>query len=157
MAVELTPGGSRGTNMPRMPGPVLGVVTSLMVGAFRLLGDRWRMMGQPLLLLTTVGARSGKKRRTLLCRFPDGAGSWLVAASFSGSTRNPAWYLNLARYPDKVWVEIDGRTMPVQAESLRGQERAEAWAEIVARAPGYATYQEKTDREIPIVRLRAAA
>src|SRR5215475_16223875 len=101
MAVELTPRGTRGRETPRLPGPLMGAMTGLLVAAYRFLGDHMRMMGQPLLLLTTVGARSGKSRRTLLCRFPDGDGSWLVGASSAGSARNPAWYLNLAKNPDK--------------------------------------------------------
>ena len=157
MTVELKPRGTRGADVPRIPGPLLAMMTGLMVGAFRLLGDRWKMLGQPLLLLTTVGTRSGKSRRTLVCRFSEADDSWLVVASAAGSARNPAWYLNLAKNPDQVWIEIAGRTVPVRAETLKGPERANAWADIVARAPGYAAYQEKTDREIPVVRLRPAS
>ena len=121
-----------------------------------LLGDRFRIGGQPLVLLTTVGAKTGKARRTLLGRFADG-NNWLIVASFAGSARHPAWYFNLARNPDKVWVEVDGRTQRVRPESLQGQEREDALLRIIALAPGYGAYQEKTDREIPVVRLTPVA
>jgi deazaflavin-dependent oxidoreductase (nitroreductase family) len=144
----------------------MGVMTGITVAAYHLLGDRMRVMGQPLLLLATVGARSGKARQTLLCRFPDEpleAGrdavdrTWLVVASGAGSARHPARFLNVARHPDQVWVEIAKRRRHVRPESLTGVERARAWRRIVALAPGYAAYQEQTDREIPVIRLRPLA
>jgi deazaflavin-dependent oxidoreductase (nitroreductase family) len=108
-----------------------------------------------LLLLTTIGARTGEVRRTVLGWFPDGDESWLVVASNAGAATHPAWYFNLARHPDRAWIDLDGRTRRVWPQSLRGAEREAAWQRIVARSPGYGTYQEKTDRQIPIVRLRA--
>ena len=108
-----------------------------------------------MLLLTTLGAKSGKVRKTILASFPDGDNSWLVVASNAGSAKHPAWYVNLARNPDRVSIEIGRRQFKVEPQSLRGTERAEAWRRrIGALAPGYTAYQEKTDREIPIVRLR---
>jgi deazaflavin-dependent oxidoreductase (nitroreductase family) len=115
-----------------------------------------RVQGRPLLLLTTVGAKSGRLRRTLLGRFPNRDDIWLVVASGAGSAKHPAWYVNMARNPDKVWIEIGKRTLMVAPESLQGAERAEAWQRIVSLAPGYGAYQEQTDREIPVVRLRPA-
>ena len=152
MSVELTPNGTRGWEMPRLPGFVVSAMLGLMVLAYRLLGDRMRVWGQRLVLLTTVGAKTGKRRRTLLARFPDGD-SWLVVASFAGSARHPAWLINMAKNPDQVWIEIGGRTLKVRPESLTGTERDEAFQRVIATAPGYAGYQEKTDRQIPIVRL----
>ena len=66
------------------------------------------------------------------------------------------WYFNLAKNPDQVWITIDGRKVHVLPESLEGAEREEAWKRIVAQSPGYGDYTTKTDREIPVVRLRAA-
>jgi deazaflavin-dependent oxidoreductase (nitroreductase family) len=154
MAVELTPKGTRGWEMPKVPRLLVSTITGLIVVAYRLFGDRMRVIGQPLVLLITVGARSGRARRTLVCRFSDGDDGWLVVASFGGSARHPAWYVNMARSPDKVWVEIGKRTLEVRPESLKAAEREEAWRRIVSLAPAYAAYQEKTDREIPVVRLR---
>jgi deazaflavin-dependent oxidoreductase (nitroreductase family) len=63
--------------------------------------------------------------------------------------------VNLARNPDRASIEIGGRQVKVEPQSLQGAERVEVWQRVVALAPGYAAYQEKTDREIPVVRLRA--
>jgi len=133
----------------------MSAMMGLGIFAHRVLGDRMRVMGRPLLLLKTVGARSGETRTSLLGWFPDSTeGGWLVVASFAGAARHPAWFLNMARNPDKVWVEIGNRKLQVQPESLSGADRAEAWQRIVSLAPGYGGYQQKTDREIPVVRLR---
>jgi deazaflavin-dependent oxidoreductase (nitroreductase family) len=67
--------------------------------------------------------------------------------------RNPAWYYNIAAHPDKVQIETPGRKVPVIAEQLHGTEREEAWRQITAAAPRFAKYQQKTDRELPIIRL----
>ena len=127
-----------------------------MIGLYRLLRGRGiRLLGQPLLILTTVGARSGRSHSVPLLYFPDGVDRWLVIASSGGSARHPAWYLNMAHRPDQVWIEVGGRALRVEATSLRGQERAAAWTRIAAAAHSYATYQAKTDRLIPVVRLTA--
>ena len=108
-----------------------------------------------MLQLETIGARSGAKRRAVVCWFPDRErkDSWLIVASLAGAPRHPDWLHNLARNPDRVWIELGHQRWKVRAESLRGSERDEAWSRIVALAPGYAGYQEKTDRIIPVVRL----
>ena len=80
-------------------------------------------------------------------------GGGVLLASLGGSPRHPDWFHNLARNPDRVWIEVAQRRWKVRPESLRGAEREEAWRRIVALAPGYAGYQEKTDRIIPVVRL----
>ncbi len=157
MSVELTPNGTHGVGMDRLPRPLVKAMFGAGFAFYRLLGSRTRVMGADLLVLTTVGARTGKVRKTLLGWFPDGDNSWLVVASFGGSANHPAWYINMARNPDRVWIEVEKRRLKVQAESLKGTEREEAWGRIVSRSPGYAGYQKKTDRQIPVVRLRPAA
>jgi deazaflavin-dependent oxidoreductase (nitroreductase family) len=113
-----------------------------------------QMQEVPFLLLETVGARTGKRRRALLPWFEDTRPrTWLVTATALGAARHPAWYFNLANDPDDVWVEVDHRRLKVRAESLTGIERDEAWRRIVAAAPRFGAYLEKTDRVIPIVRL----
>jgi deazaflavin-dependent oxidoreductase (nitroreductase family) len=104
-------------------------------------------------VLTTVGARTGQPRTTMLAQFPEADGSTLVAASFGGAAAHPAWYFNLAKHPDQVFIDRDGRRIRVQPTSLSGQEREAAWRRIVSVAPGFAEYQRKTDREIPVIRL----
>jgi deazaflavin-dependent oxidoreductase (nitroreductase family) len=113
-----------------------------------------QMQGVPFLLLETVGARTGKRRRALLPRFED---TRPVTATALGSARHPPWYFNLANDPDDVWVEVDHRRLKVRAESLTGIERDEAWRRIVAAAPRFGAYLDKTDRVIPVVRLTPTA
>jgi deazaflavin-dependent oxidoreductase (nitroreductase family) len=112
-----------------------------------------RMMDFPALVLTTVGARSGQQRTVPLGGFPDGPDAWLVVASAGGGARHPSWFINMAKHPDKIWVEVGPRKFQAHAESLRGQPREEALRNIAAISPRYGAYQKKTDREIPIVRL----
>ena len=148
MPIELTPSGTRGVTMPRIPKPVMKIVMPI-ANLFL------RARGMRLLNLTTVGARSGKEHTVDLGYFPDGDAAWLVVASFAGSAKHPAWYFNMARNPEKIWATVGGRKVRVRAESLAGQEREAAWRRIVAEAPVYGGYESKTDRAIPIVRLTA--
>jgi deazaflavin-dependent oxidoreductase (nitroreductase family) len=153
VAVELTPNGTYGVRMASLPRPLAWAAIHLNVAFFRRLGNRVRVQGLPLLLLTTLGARSGQRRHTVLGGFDQGNGAWLIIASAAGSARHPAWYHNLAKHPDEATIEVGGYTTHVQAASLRGTERDAAWQQVIARAPGYASYARKTDREIPIIRL----
>jgi deazaflavin-dependent oxidoreductase (nitroreductase family) len=105
-----------------------------------------------LLVLTTVGRKSGAVRESPVRWFPGGDGSWLIVASANGAVGNPAWYYNLAAQPD-VTVVVGGRTVEVTASQLSGAERDEAWARITGAAPRFADYQRKTDRELPVIRL----
>jgi deazaflavin-dependent oxidoreductase (nitroreductase family) len=133
-----------------------GLFRTMNVVFFRLLGRRVRVQGRPLLLLGTVGGRTGRRRQTTLGWFPDedpALRAWLVVASAAGAAAHPAWYLNLARRPDDVTIEVDGERVPVRAESLHDAERERAWARVVKLAPGYGKYARDTDREMPIVRL----
>jgi deazaflavin-dependent oxidoreductase (nitroreductase family) len=155
VSVRLTPRGTRGTGFERMPRWLLAVFRVMNRVMFRLAGRRMRIQGRPLLLLTTIGAKTGRRRQTTLAWFPDEdrtGESWLIVASAAGSAAHPSWYVNLAREPD-AWIELDGRRHEVRAESLTGAERERAWRRVVALAPGYGPYEVKTDREIPIVRL----
>ncbi len=149
MSVELTPKGTHGANL-KMPRPLWKVVQ----GVLSLMS---RLGGRHLLSLTTVGAKTGRTHTVPLGWFPDAAGEadvWLVIASYGGMAKHPAWYVNMAKNPDKIWVEVDKRKVKVKAESLKGAERTAAWQRITAVAPNYNGYQKQTDREIPIVRLR---
>jgi deazaflavin-dependent oxidoreductase (nitroreductase family) len=167
MAVELTPRGSRGWEAPRLLRPLIGAMSRLQVRLYHRMGDWMRVQRQPLLLLSTVGAKTGKLRQTVLCWFPDGDASdgdasdndnsWLVVVSGAGSAKHPAWFVNLARNPDRASIVIGGRQIKVEPQSVWGEERAAAWRKVVALAPGYAAYEKRTDREIPIIRLWAVA
>src|SRR5258708_1558448 len=115
-----------------------------------------QMMGLPAILLTTVGARSGLERTHVLGGFADEDDAWLIVASKGGAPTHPAWFINLAKNPDKVWIEVGNRKLKVVPDSLKGSEREKAYARVVAVAPRYAGYLKKTDREIPVVRLTPA-
>ena len=156
MPVQLTPRGTRGAGFPKMAPWMLAVFHFMNVGMFRLLGGRMRIQGRPLLLLTTLGGKTGKRRQTTLGWFPDDpdrADAWLVVASAAGAATHPAWYVNLARRPGDASIDVGGRHFAVDPRSLHGAERERAWARVVALAPGYGKYAVQTDREIPIVRL----
>ena len=123
--------------------------------AMKRIRRRGKMMGFNALILTTIGAKSGAERTNPVGWFPGKDGSWLIVASANGGARNPAWYHNIAANPDKVRIEVDGRTIPVTAGQLHGAERDEAWQQITAAAPRFAGYEHKTDRQIPVIRLVA--
>jgi deazaflavin-dependent oxidoreductase (nitroreductase family) len=111
-----------------------------------------QMMGMDVLVLTTIGRRSGEPRTTPLAWFADGE-SWLVVASGGGS-QHPDWHANLTAHPDQVTVEFAGKgAVPVKAERLGQAERAEAWKRIAKAQPRIAKYQEKSEREYPVIRL----
>lgn len=155
MTVHVPPRGTRGTGFPRLLRRVFSLLAPLNVAMFRRSGGNMKVQGRPLLLLETMGARTGKRRQTTLGSFPDEdptRRAWLVVASNAGSASHPAWYLNLARRPECV-IEVGRERVEVRAESLKGDERARAWQRVVALAPGYGKYATDTDREIPIVRL----
>ena len=106
-----------------------------------------------LLLLTTTGRKSGLERTTPLGWVSDGNGGWLIAASANGAAGIPAWYHNLAAAPGKARIEVNGAATPVTAEQLHGTEREAAWQALTAAIPRFGRYPEKTDREIPVIRL----
>jgi deazaflavin-dependent oxidoreductase (nitroreductase family) len=114
-----------------------------------------RRFGQTrLVVLTTIGARSGEPRTVALGRFPEGdTGAFLIVASNAGAATHPAWFINLAKHPDQVWAEVGGKKFKVTPQVLTGAERDAAYQHVVQVAPGYAAYQQKTDREIPVIRL----
>jgi deazaflavin-dependent oxidoreductase (nitroreductase family) len=107
--------------------------------------------GAPLLLLHTTGARSGEARINPMMYLAD-AGRYLVFASKAGADSNPAWYHNLLAHPE-VRIEVGDETFAAQAVELRGEERDTYFAEQARRYPGFAGYQEKTDRIIPVIAL----
>ena len=141
--------GTHGGRQPRT-GLVLRWVNKTAARRFRRTG---KMLGINGLILTTVGARSGAERTSPVGWWPGPDGSWLIVAAANGAARNPAWYHNIAAHPDQVQIEVDGRRIRVTAEQLHGAERAEAWRQIAAAAPRFAQYQDKTDRELPVIRL----
>lgn len=115
-----------------------------------------KFMGFPVLLLTTVGAKTGQEHTHVLGGFPDGDDAWLVVASKGGAATHPHWFHNIARNPDKVWAQVGNRKFRASVESLQGEAREAAYQRVVAVARNYGPYRTKTDREIPVLRLTPA-
>lgn len=150
MAIRKPPSGSRGARTP--PRWLGRLLNPLLLRIHRRTGDR--MGGMDLLYLTTVGARSGQQRTNPVSRFDDGRGGWLVVASAAGAATHPAWYHNVVAHPDRVEAEVAGVRRRVQVEQLEGAERDAAWQQIVAAVPRFSGYEQRTDRSIPVLRLR---
>ena len=150
-----TPTGTRGARVPRSSGRVSGWVGRWMSNRHRRKG--YRFMGMDVLFLTTIGRRTGQRRETPVAWFPDGEDAWLIVASAAGSAHNPDWYRNLAAHPDQVWIELPHRTLRVTPAQLEGPRREACWTRIVQAQPRYASYQQKTDRLLPVIRLVPAA
>jgi F420H(2)-dependent quinone reductase len=137
--------------------PLLNAIVGLHIRLFRWTNGRVgsAMSGQPMVLLTTTGNKSGKARTVPVMCLEDG-GERYVIASFGGSPKHPAWFVNLKAKPE-VTVEVRGRRFDARAEIVEGPERARLWSVLVAKMPQFAKYQTKTTREIPVVRLKETA
>jgi len=107
--------------------------------------------GVTLLLLTTTGARSGKRRTLPLGYMPDGD-RLIIFATRGGLPTNPDWYHNLLAHPEAT-VEVGTETFDVTAVVITGEERDQLYARQVERAPVFAEYQAKTTRKIPVIAL----
>jgi deazaflavin-dependent oxidoreductase (nitroreductase family) len=158
--IDIPPSGTRGTKMP-FQGALMRLAKPMMdmqVSRYRRTKEAKApiMMGFPTILLTTIGARTGQERTHVLGGFEDGDEAWLIVASKGGAPTHPAWFINLAKKPDQIWIEVGNRKLRVVADSLKGKEREAALARVAAVAPRYAGYQKKTDREIPVIRLTPA-
>ncbi len=105
--------------------------------------------GRPLLLLTTTGARTGRRRTTPMMYLRVG-GHLVVVASNAGARRHPDWYHNLLADPS-ITVELGSKTYDTKAVVLRGDERDRLFAEVVKAAPFFADHQAQVDRTIPVV------
>ncbi|MFF0773992.1 nitroreductase family deazaflavin-dependent oxidoreductase [Nonomuraea wenchangensis] len=107
--------------------------------------------GSPLLLLTTTGARSGRQVTTPVMYLPDGE-RYVIIASNAGADNHPAWYHNLRAHPVAT-VEVGTDTFQAKAVPVEGEERDQLYARMVAVAPGFADYERKTSRRIPVLAL----
>ena len=127
---------------------------ALMKVSFGKLG--WKMGPMPVLELTTVGRKSGQPRSVMLTSPIQRGDEVVIVASKGGEDTHPAWYLTLVDQP-RVQVALGGApAAPYDARVATPEERAEMWPTITSTYKGYAGYQRKTDREIPLVVLTPA-
>ena len=121
--------------------------------AYRLTGGRVgrRLVDNDMLLLTTRGRKTGTPHTVPLLYLRDGE-ALVVIASWGGRPNHPHWYLNLEADAGAK-VQVPGETWDVTAEPMEAEERAQWWPRIVEAYGGYADYQARTDRPIPVVRL----
>jgi len=116
-----------------------------------------RGFGTDLVLLHSTGAKSGAPRIHPVLALRD-ADTWLIAASKGGAPENPAWFHNLVAHPEADIEAPDMRggidTIPVRADVLTGAELTAAWSQFLERSPAFAQYEQRSGRQIPVVRLR---
>ena len=108
--------------------------------------------GRGLVLVHHLGARSGQERINPVANIRLTDGSRLIAASAAGADKNPDWYHNLLAHPD-VTIETPDGTERVHVTDLEGAERDAAWERFKKMSDGFRSYEEKTDRVIPVLRL----
>jgi deazaflavin-dependent oxidoreductase (nitroreductase family) len=149
--------------VPNIPGtdlawPILNRVMGLHTTVYRasrgLIGHRFPAL-PPILLLDHVGAKSGTRRTSPLAYVTDGD-NLVIIASKGGNPRHPAWFHNLRANPDTT-VQVGSGKRAVRARIATPAERPRLWVKAVEAYSGYTGYQERTDREIPVVVLEPRA
>ncbi|HMF05062.1 MAG TPA: nitroreductase family deazaflavin-dependent oxidoreductase [Acidimicrobiia bacterium] len=130
------------------------IVTGVHRAVFRVSNGRLanRGYGMPVLELTTTGRKTGKRRSTMLTSPVQDGDKVVLVASYGGDDRHPTWFLNLRDDP-KVEITMDGRKRPMRARVASSEEKVALWPRVVAAHKGYAQYQTRTDRNIPLVIL----
>jgi deazaflavin-dependent oxidoreductase (nitroreductase family) len=123
-------------------------------GVYRATGGKLfgRMGKSPIMLLNTVGRKTGRKRTSPLLYVMDGE-DFVIIASKGGAPTHPAWYLNLKANPDAT-VEVGDREVRVRAEEVDSEEKVRLWQKMIEMYPTYDDYKTKTEREIPLLVLR---
>lgn len=110
------------------------------------------MMGTSVLILTTMGRKTGKQRTNPVLYLADGD-RLVIVASNRGRPRHPTWWLNLQANPH-TQVRVQGKTLDVIAEQASPEERSALWPRLTATSPSYADFQQRTTRELPVIILR---
>jgi len=118
----------------------------------KLTGGRlgWKLGPMTAVKLHTIGSSSGKQRSTMLSAPISDEGRFVLVASKGGDDRHPQWYQNLVANPE-VELTVHDRTFRMRARTATPAEKAELWPTIIKVNPGYAGYQRKTERDIPVV------
>lgn len=132
------------------------VLTRVHVAIYRLTGGRLggKLKGVEVLLLDHVGRKSGKRYSTPLLYMRDGE-NVVIVASKGGNPRHPAWWLNI-RDAGRAEIEIGRKKTPVTVTQATAEEKEQLWPKLVAIWPDYQTYQDSTEREIPVAILTPA-
>jgi deazaflavin-dependent oxidoreductase (nitroreductase family) len=132
---------------------LLALVTVIHRFLFRLTNGRigGRLAGNEMLLLATIGRKTGRAREVPLLTVPDDD-AWIVVASNAGDDRPPAWWLNLQARPEAE-IRVAGQRRAVRARLAGPDERPRLWAKVIASHSGYAAYETRTTRPIPVVLL----
>ena len=156
--LEIPPRGTRGRRITDFFFRLLKPLSATQISRYRKSASAVppKMGKVPLVLLTTVGSKTRRERTSVLGGFEESNGSWLVVGSKAGSATHPSWFINLAKDPDRVWLEVGNRKFQVRPALLKGDEYEKAYRRVVEESRQYAGYRKITDREIPIVRLTAA-
>jgi F420H(2)-dependent quinone reductase len=106
------------------------------------------LRGRPIIVLTSVGAKTGKLRKTALMRV-EHDGEYAVVASLGGAPKNPVWYYNVKKNP-RVELQDGATKRDYKAREVTGDEKAVWWKRAVEAYPDYANYQTRTERQIPV-------
>jgi len=114
-----------------------------------------KLLGMPVVKLTTTGRKSGRPRTTMLTSPAQDGDNLVLVASYGGAPQHPHWFLNLRDHPE-VEVMTRGFKGKRQARVATPEEKARIWPQIAGRYKNYAGYQEKTTRDIPLVILEPA-
>src|SRR5687767_7597486 len=157
MSIKIPRRGTKGVPYPRPPGWLAKRMSGMQLRWFRRNRGGRTQGGLHTFILETSGARTGELRTAMLGYIEESPDSWIVIASVAGAARNPGWLYNLAKKPVATIEFGDGSRVPVTADTLDSDELDAAWARIAVDAPEYVKYRKKTDRELPVVRLRRGA
>lgn len=124
------------------------------VGLYRLTGGKMggHMNGGDVLLLTTTGRKSGKKRTTPLMYLRDGD-DYLIGASAAGAPKHPGWYWNATKGTAPVQIQVDDKVMQVAVTDVQGEERDAYYERFKQAVDSFRQYEEKTERTIPVLKL----
>lgn len=131
--------------------PIVRLGTRLHVFLYRLTGGRAQIAKYPTMLLTVRGRKSGKLFTTPLIYIMD-ENRYVIAAAYSGSDRDPLWWLNLQANPEAE-LQVMNKRMKVRAELVKPGERSKLWDSLCRMYPYFTDYEARTTREIPIVVL----
>lgn len=129
-------------------------IMAIAVYLYRLTGGKFggKVQGLRVLLLTTTGRKTGKKRTTPVGYFEQDGG-YVITGSNAGFDNHPAWFLNLRSIP-RATIQVNDRQLEVEAEIAGPEQRARLWSRLMELAPSYGNYAKRTSREIPLVILR---